>query len=287
MSETINSYFNQLVNKLKTIYSDRESESIAFFVVEHVLNYSKFSYSENRFLQFPETKNEKWNNIETRLLKYEPIQYIIGETDFFGLKFKVNNNVLIPRPETEELVQLILHENNIEKLQLLDIGTGSGCIPISIKKNKNNWDVYAIDISNSALKIASENAKKYNLEITFLKDDICNSTVFNSENKFDIIVSNPPYIPENEFYKLHNNVKNFEPHLALFSPNDDPLIFYKHIAEFSIKHLDKNGTLYVEIHELYAEEVSDLFKINGFNNINIINDINNKARIVKANKSFV
>lgn len=282
MSETINSYFNQLVNKLKTIYSDRESESIAFMTVEHVLNYSKFRYSENRSQPFPEIKKEIWNAVEIRLLNSEPIQYIIGEADFFGLKFKVDNNVLIPRQETEELVQLILSENNSEIIKLLDIGTGSGCIPISLKKNRNNWDVSATDISNGALNVASKNAENNNVEITFLLDDICNSVVFNSDNKYDVIVSNPPYIPKMEINNIHNNVKYFEPHLALFSPDDDPLIFYKHIAEFSKIHLEKQGSLYVEIHERFANEVSELFKITGFNIITIINDINEKARIVKA-----
>jgi release factor glutamine methyltransferase len=283
MSETINSYFNQLVNKLKTIYSDNESESIAFMVVEHVLNYSKFRYSENRSQPFPKTKKGKWKTLEIRLLNSEPIQYIIGEADFFGLKFKVNNNVLIPRQETEELVQLILSENNSEKIKLLDIGTGSGCIPVSLKKKRNNWDIYATDISNNVLKIATENAKENNAEITFLQDDICNSVAFNSDNKFDVIVSNPPYIPIMEIDKMHRNVKDFEPHLALFSPDDNPLIFYQHIAEFSQIHLNKNGTLYVEIHEKFANEVSRLFKNKELKNINIINDINEKARIVKAN----
>lgn len=282
MSETINSYFNQLVNKLKTIYSDCESESIAFMTVEHVLNYSKFRYSENRSQPFPEIKKEIWKAIEIRLLNSEPIQYILGEADFFGLKFKVDNNVLIPRQETEELVQLILTEQKIEKIKLIDIGTGSGCIPISLKKNRNNWDVYATDISKGALKMATENAKINNVEITLLQDDVCNSTAFNDNKKFNIIVSNPPYIPENEIEQMHMNVKNFEPHLALFSPDDDPLMFYKHIAEFSKVHLEKQGTLYVEIHEKFANEVSELFKNTGFNNITIINDINEKARIVKA-----
>ena len=282
MSETINSYFNQLVNKLKTIYSDRESESIAFMAVEHVLNYSKFRYSENRLQPFPEIEKEIWKAIEIRLLNSEPIQYIIGEADFFGLKFKVDNNVLIPRQETEELVQLILIENNSERIKLLDIGTGSGCIPISLKKNRSNWDIFATDISDGALNISSENAKINSVEMVFLQDDICNSTAFSSDNKFDVIVSNPPYIPKMEIEIMHNNVKDFEPHLALFSPDEDPLKFYKHIAEFSKIHLEKNGTLYVEIHERYANEVSDLFKTKGFNNINIINDINEKARIVKA-----
>ena len=282
MIETINSYFNQLVNKLKTIYSDRESDSIAFMIIEHVLNYSKFSYSENRSQPFPETKKEEWNSIEIRLLNSEPIQYIIGEADFFGLKFKVDSNVLIPRQETEELVQLILKENNAEKIKLLDIGTGSGCIPISLKEKQNYWDIFATDISTGALKVAKENSKINNTTITFLQDDICNSTAFNDNERFNIIVSNPPYIPKNEIEKMHMNVKNFEPHLALFSPNNDPLKFYKHIAEFSKKHLVLNGILYVEIHENYANDVTLLFKESGFNDIKIINDINEKARIVKA-----
>lgn len=281
MSETVSSYYNSLVNNLKTIYSKNESTSIAYIVVEHLLSFSKFKYTENKNMLFPDAKINEWKNIERRLLNYEPIQYIIGEAPFYGLKFIVNKNVLIPRQETEELVQLILLENKGRNIKIIDIGTGSGCIPITLKKYCNEFEIFATDISEDALQIAQQNAKKNEVLIKFLIDDICNSKI-NLFDKFEIIASNPPYVPENEKPALHNNVKDFEPQIALFSPADDPLKFYKHIAEFACKHLEENGLLYVEIHEKIAKEVLLLFEVYGFVDNIIINDINNKPRIVKS-----
>jgi len=249
--------------------------------IEHLLNYSKFQYAKHRFLPFPQNKYNLWNNIELRLMNGEPIQYITGLANFYDLQFYVNPDVLIPRQETEELVHLILSENNFQKIKLLDIGTGCGCIAISLKKNRSDWKIFATDISASALNIASKNAEFNNVKVNFIQDDICNSTVFNSDKKFDIIVSNPPYIPENEMDKIHKNIKNFEPHSALFSPDKNPLKFYKHIANFASEHLIKSGTLYVEINEKFAAETSSLFKNIGLNYTEIINDINEKPRIIR------
>lgn len=281
MSETVSSYYNSLVNNLKAIYSENESKSIAFIVVEHLLNFSKFKYTENKNSLFPDSQINNWKNIENRLLNYEPIQYIIGKTPFYGLDFIVNKNVLIPRQETEELVQLILLENKDKHIKIIDIGTGTGCIAITLKKYCKNFDVFATDISDSALQIAQQNAQDNSVLINFVNDDICNSKINNSD-KFEIIVSNPPYVPVSEKIKMHKNVKDYEPEIALFSPENEPLKFYKHIAEFACKHLEENGLIYVEIHEKFAKEVALLFEVHGFVENLIINDINDKPRIVKS-----
>jgi len=281
MSETISSYYNSLVTNLKTIYSENESTSIAFIVVEHLLNFSKFKYTENKNMLFPDSKINEWKIIESRLMNSEPIQYIIGNAPFYGLNFIVNNNVLIPRQETEDLVQLILLENKDKNIKIIDVGTGSGCIAVTLKKYCNKFEVFATDISDDALQIAKQNAHDNGVLITFANDDVCNSKLNNSD-KFEIIVSNPPYVPESEKNIMQKNVKNFEPEIALFSPDNDPLKFYKHIAEFACKHLEEDGLLYVEVHEKFAKEVSLLFEVYGFVDNIIINDINNKPRIIKS-----
>ncbi len=281
MSETISSYYNLLVNNLRKIYSENESKSIAFIVVEHLLNYTKFKYTENKNIPFPVSQINNWKNIENRLLNSEPIQYIIGIAPFYGLNFIVNKNVLIPRQETEELVQLILLENKNKNIEIIDIGTGSGCIAISLKKYSDSFNIFATDISEKALQVAMQNANENNVEINFINDNIFDSKILNSK-KYNLIVSNPPYVPENEKTAMLKNVKDFEPEIALFSPNNEPLIFYKQIAEFACKHLEEGGFIYVEVHEKYAKEVALLFEVYGFVNNIIINDINNKPRIVKS-----
>ena len=172
MNETISVYYNTLVNKLKTIYSENESTSIAYIVVEHLFNFSKFKYTENKNMLFPDSKINEWKNIETRLLNYEPIQYIIGKAPFYGLNFIVNKNVLIPRQETEELVQIILLENKCRNIKIIDIGTGSGCIPITLKKYCEEFEVFATDISDDALQVAKQNAEENGVLIKFFVDDI-------------------------------------------------------------------------------------------------------------------
>jgi len=279
---TIQYQFKNLTKALERLYPKREAESIAYVAIEHVLNYSKFKYAEHRQELFPKKELEQWNNISTRLIAGEPVQYIIGSAPFYCLNFKVSPAVLIPRPETEEMAELILKENNEDSLRILDIGTGSGCIPVSLKFNRNNWKVFATDISEEAVKIAEENAKSNDTEIKIFVDDIFNSKAFRLDNKFDIIVSNPPYIPLSEKQKMHKNVINFEPHLALFIPDEDPVKYNKAIAEFAKTHLGEKGKIYVEIHENYADEGVNVFKESGFCKNEIIFDINNKPRIIKS-----
>ena len=221
------------------------------------------------------------------LLKNKPIQYIIGETEFCDLKFKVNENVLIPRPETSELVYKIVERQKTKdkrQLSILDIGTGSGCIAISLAKNIHDSKVYALDISEKALDVAKENAFNNNVDVTFINDDIL-SLKNKIETKFDIIVSNPPYVRELEKTEMRDNVLNWEPHNALFVSDNDPLIFYRNILEFAKNNLKQNGEIWFEINEYLGKEMTDLCKEYGFSDVEIFKDFRGKERIVKVNKT--
>ena len=221
------------------------------------------------------------------LLKNKPIQYIIGETEFCDLKFKVNENVLIPRPETSELVMNIVNRQKTKdkrQLSILDIGTGSGCIAISLAKNIPGSKVYALDISEKALEVAKTNAFNNNVDITFIHDDIL-SLNNKIETKFDIIVSNPPYVRELEKAEMRDNVLNWEPHNALFVSDNDPLIFYRNILEFAKTNLNQDGEIWFEINEYLGKEMTVLCKEYGFSDVEIFKDFRGKERIVKVNKT--
>jgi len=215
------------------------------------------------------------------LKKHVPIQYILGETEFYGLPFRVNDSVLIPRPETEELVDWIRSENNRnEALNILDIGTGSGCIAIALKHEFPNAAVEAFDISDKALETARSNAGLNKLDVEFSKVDILN--VADQSKKWDIIASNPPYIPELEKSEIEANVLEHEPHLALFVPDNDPLLFYRHIALFAKKQLNPNGKLYFEIHRDYGKECMELLASLGFSEIELRKDISGNNRMIRS-----
>ena len=221
-----------------------------------------------------------------RLKKEEPIQYIIGKTEFYGLSFLVDENTLIPRPETEELVEWIIHEVNKKNLNtknisILDIGTGTGCIPISLAKNVSFANISAIDVSKNALKIAKKNALKNNVAINFEEIDILQTEKLST--KYDIIISNPPYIRELEKKEIQNNVLENEPHLALFVSNEDPLIFYNKIAGLAINHLTENGLLFFEINQYLASKTIDLLKEKGFTSIELKKDFSGNDRMIKCN----
>lgn len=250
----------------------------------------------------------KFNFAIKYLKKYRPIQYILGNADFYGLKFKVNEHTLIPRPETEELVDLIvkeagesrhksqdmrheMQENNkpeVHNLQpatensILDIGTGSGCIAIALKKNIPWANVYAMDISAEALKIAIENAQLNNVDIDFIKHDILSPSLV--EQSFDIIVSNPPYVRESEKQQMKANVLKYEPHTALFVADEEPFVFYDAIADFALKYLKKGGKLYFEINEYLGDELVKLIEGKGFKNVGVLKDLNGKNRILRITK---
>ena len=220
-----------------------------------------------------------------RLKAGEPIQYVIGSTDFYGLELMVNPSVLIPRPETEELVDLILNENQQRQpLHILDLGTGSGAIAIALAKHLTNSHITATDFSAEALQTAQANARRHNTDITWLHDDMLHPD-YSQLGTYDIIVSNPPYIPLNERDSLHTNVREHEPSTALFVPNDDPLLFYKAIADIGQHCLRDGGKLYVETHHLFHKELSQLFTTYGYQNVRSLKDINGRDRFFSVEKN--
>ena len=271
--------------QLSSIYDEAELNVIIFLAFEHVLDFSK----TNLLLRSNENINQsdllKLNFICKRLLQHEPIQYILGETEFYGLKFKVNSSVLIPRPETEELVDLIIKENsnNTQTLKIIDVGTGSGCIAIALKKHLPQAEVYAVDISKEALSTAKQNAELNKVDVRFIEADILtysNPTL--QTLNFDVIVSNPPYVTRNEETEMDPRVKDFEPHTALFVENNDALIFYNKIAHFALKQLNPGGKLYFELNAKYASETKHLLESIGWKDVCILRDLNNNERMLRA-----
>jgi release factor glutamine methyltransferase len=288
-----------IVNQLTGIYDTGEALAIAGQLIEF---YERKSNDDQSAL-------DKINVAVKRLLQNEPLQYILGEAWFYDLTFLVNKNVLIPRPETEELVHLIINEirkieneisndefrmlnegeeeNQKSKIRnqkyILDIGTGSGCIPIALKKNIPEAVVYGMDISVDALSLAQQNAELNNVDVNFIEQDILTSNL--QLPQFDIIVSNPPYITETEKNKMHENVLAYEPHLALFVTDKNPLQFYEAISVFAAKHLAAKGMLYFEINAAYGNEVKQCMERHGFTEISIIKDMQGKDRIVKGKLS--
>lgn len=262
---------------LQGIYSTDEAGLLFKMIISFLTGNNSFNNSN---LSLTETQLKSLEKFTKHLIAHQPIQYILGEADFYQLKFKVNSDVLIPRPETEELVHLIIQEQKNKSVSILDIGTGSGCIPIALKKNLPLAQISAIDISSNALALADENAKLNRVEVAFSKADALNLKP-SDWSKFDIIVSNPPYISKSEMDNMDENVKTYEPHLALFVEDTDPLIFYDKISDFALSNLKENGSLYFELNQQLAKETSDLVSKKGFKT-QIIKDINQNDRILKA-----
>lgn len=279
LSQAKQLFYNSLID----FYNKNEINSLYKTVFSEILNlkFEKILISDN--LTINNFSVRKLHKIILRLKNYEPIQYIIGKTEFYDLPFFVNKNVLIPRPETEELVDLIINENkNKKNLSILDVGTGSGCIITALSKNLDCKLCQAIDISNKALKIAENNSILNNQKINFIKLDILSATINNFKSKFNIIVSNPPYVTESQKKQMAKNVLNFEPQKALFVDDENPLIFYKKIAVLASKLLSKEGRLYFEINEIYANETLKIVENLNFKKTSVIKDFNNKPRIIKA-----
>ena len=276
--------------QLQTIYDSDESRSITEWVMQYVFKLSKAQLHSHYSDEVNEAKQVLLSSYLQRLLNNEPVQYVTGETTFYDLPFKVNKHVLIPRPETEELVDMMLKDlkgvdNLNAEISILDIGTGSGCIAISLKKNTTASVVYASDVSTDALQVAAENAVLNDAQIIFIENSILNpqNEILNGV-MLDVIVSNPPYIRKSESALMHNNVLKYEPHIALFVDDDDALLFYRHIAAYARQHLKPNGKLYFEINEAKGEAVKNLLLENGFAGAEIIKDFFGKDRIVKAVK---
>jgi release factor glutamine methyltransferase len=265
----LNQHKTYFKSKLQQLYSDDELNIIFKLIVESLIKKNQ----ELDFLLFLEDYIEK-------LARNMPIQYVLEEAYFYGLIFNVNQHVLIPRPETEELVDLVVKQYINQKVKILDIGTGSGCIPISLKHKLPYADITAIDISESALVLAKQNADINRVEVNFILDNALNLESEKYSN-FDVIVSNPPYIALSEKENMDINVTAFEPDLALFVPDENPLIFYDKIADFALSNLRKFGTLYFEINQNLALETKKMLQEKGFK-VELIKDINQNYRITKA-----
>jgi len=269
--------------ELARYYPSSEIRGFVRLIMESVCGLSYTEMIVQKDLVPDADKKKEIDQIVSRLKTYEPIQYILGETEFFDLKIKVNPNVLIPRPETEELVNWILETEIPKHPTLLDIGTGTGCIALALKANLPESTVLGLDISAGALDTARENAKLNQLEVEFEQVDILNPAE-NEWNGLDVIVSNPPYVRESEKQLMQKNVLDFEPVGALFVPDDDPLLFYRAIATFSMKALRKDGFLFLEINEYLGAETKDLLEDTGFQQVEIKMDLFGKNRMVRCRK---
>ena len=277
---TLADFKNKMKSTLSSIYESDELNSIFYLISEEYLQIPRSKILLADEIELDSKKQKLFLDALDRLKKNEPVQYVLGKTAFMDLEFKVNSSVLIPRPETEELVRLMLKED-LDGKEILDIGTGSGCIAISLAKNLPNAKVSAIDISEDALKVAKENAKLNNVNINFINADIFD---YKSEKKFDIIVSNPPYVTESEKPLIKSNVLDFEPESALFVGDKDALKYYESIFKFGHKFVKSDGSLFFEINENYHTELENICKTNGFTNIIFGLDFNKKKRYLLINK---
>ena len=291
---TIQEATNTLWIQVKRIYDDRESSAIADRVMENLTNLSKSERIINKSQSLIPEQFTRLQNITEQLLEHKPVQYILNEAWFMGMKFYVNEHVLIPRPETEELVGEVVkafenRESRVEKnivdsrLSILDIGTGSGCIAISIKKSLPEADVFAIDISEDALEVARKNALFAPSAVKFGQLNFLEKKERDTLGKFDIIVSNPPYIAEEEKEEIDLHVREYEPHVALFVPTNDSLIFYEAIADFGKTHLKEGGKIFVETSSLRGNEVKQLFEKYDYDT-ELKKDMHGNDRIVKAER---
>ena len=278
----INHFKSEFLNQLSKFYDKDENESFFFMILKSLKGLSRVDLALNPDLEFSEKELEQIEFYLSELKNNKPIQYLIGKTEFYGLEFQVDENVLIPRPETEELVDWIIQENKSKKdFTILDIGTGSGAIAVSLAKNLSA-EVFAFDVSYDALAIAQKNSDHNQTFVHFIEFDILND-VWEGE-KFDVIVSNPPYVRELEKKEMKANVLNHEPHLALFVPDEDPLIFYKKIADFALEHLSENGQLYFEINQYLGTETIEMLLEKGFKNVQLKKDIFGNDRMILAYK---
>jgi len=277
-------YFEYIHTELKDIYPETEIGSIRNLLLSEITGFTRAQLLANKNTKISDNQEFLLKKYVAQLKKHTPIQYVIGQTEFYGLLFKVNSSVLIPRPETEELIEWIQQSlANLGSYQMLDIGTGSGCIAITLKSIFKKSNVSAFDISDEALKTATINAKLNNCEISYHKRDIL--TFQNSDIQYDVIVSNPPYIPEYEKSEILPNVLNHEPHLALFVPNNNPLVFYNAIAVFALKNLKTKGLLFFEIHKDFGIQIVELLQKMGFENVILRQDISGNNRMIKAQKN--
>lgn len=279
--------FYSLCKQSGKIYSDTEAAAIAHEIMEFVTGKGRLQRLVEKDNHLDERQQSLYDNAIVRLLNGEPLQYITGVQWFFGKPFQVNTSVLIPRPETEELVQWVIDEwQDKNDLTILDIGTGSGCIPISLKLKLPAASIAAIDVSKSALTVALQNAQQHQAEIFFLEMDFLKEDQWEKLGQFDIIVSNPPYIPEQERDTLERNVRDFEPGTALFVPDTDALLFYRHIARFAKEHLSPDGAVYCELHRDYAQATQAMFEAMSYKTT-LRKDMHGNDRMLRAERQFL
>lgn len=289
---TIKHYRDQFIQELTPLYDAGEAESFFYLILEAKHQLKRVDLALQPDLVFSKAELETWNLILEQLKKEIPVQYLLGTTHFYGLEFEVNSNVLIPRPETEELVDWIIQSRNFgtkfnpevsgqsSKIKILDIGTGSGCIAISLAKNLPNAEVFALDVSDKALATAQKNAELNQVTIQFIHQSILETEDLGQQ--FDLIVSNPPYVRHLEKQEIKKNVLDNEPHLALFVDDNNALIFYRKIAELALKNLNPQGQLYFEINQYLGQETLDLLQEMGFKDITLRKDIYGNDRMIQC-----
>ena len=274
-------YRINFIEKLTPLYDLMEAESFFNIALEELKGWKRLDLAMNPDAVLSREETDKWNAVLAELENYKPIQYIFGRAHFYGLDFLVNENTLIPRPETEELVEWIIHENKARGvINIVDIGTGSGCIAISLAKNLTDANVQAVDVSLGALEMARKNAGQNKVEVSFVQHDILEANSLNG--KFDVIVSNPPYVRNLEKEEIKQNVLNYEPHLALFVEDNDPLLFYRKIALLGKSALRPYGRLYFEINQYLGNETVEMLELLGYNHVTLKKDMYGNDRMVSC-----
>ncbi|MGF7230537.1 peptide chain release factor N(5)-glutamine methyltransferase [Arachidicoccus sp.] len=279
---TIHIAQNSLKQTLTKPYGAQEASNIANLVLEKITGLSRIDRLINKETELDALQISLLQKYTQQLIQNRPVQYVLGEADFAGLSFLVDESVLIPRPETEELVSWVVETLGQRNVDILDVGTGSGCIAVALKSKLSNAQISAIDISLNALNMAEKNALRNHTKVNFFRVDILEETAWKDLDEFDCIISNPPYIALNEKESMAANVLNYEPHSALFVTNSEPLVFYKKIAQFAKLHLKNDGRLFFEINENFGEEIVGLLQTIGFQNVEIKRDLQGKDRMVNC-----
>ena len=272
----------RLASDLQIIYSNRESGQLASWVMEKITGLQRVDRLLQKNQPLSSDQEEQWVLIGARMLQHEPIQYVLNEAPFMGLVLEVNRHTLIPRPETEELVSWVLDDHTEKNLRVLDAGTGSGCIAMALKKQQPSWEITAGDSSLEALQVAAKNAARYQLHLHFAEMDMLNPQDPGWGGKYQVIVSNPPYIPSKDEASIATHVKAFEPTAALFVPNENPLLFYKALVAAAPLHLEKGGWLYVEINDSLGDATLQLFQ-NAEWQAELRKDLQGNYRMIRAN----
>jgi release factor glutamine methyltransferase len=268
------------VSSLSTLYDEREAVSIFYICMEDICGFNRSRIATIDSID--ELCAQKLIDALESLQRAEPVQYVTGKAYFYGRIFAVDKRVLIPRGETEEIVDWILTDYDVQKKSVLDIGVGSGAICVSLAAERKNWQVEGIDISADALCVATGNAVAMGADINLFQCDVLDREKWNRLGRYDIIVSNPPYVLDSERRDMHSNVTKYEPHIALYVPDADPLLYYREIAQMALSHLNAGGALYFEINQAYGRETVDMLRDMGYGNVELKRDINGKDRMVKA-----